>query len=295
MSIESKEVDQDDIVYIDLTQYDGPLPPPPDYGLTSKQYEKIKNIRKSRPLRGLWVWALPLLAFVLPNDVCSVFKPLGWFMNLLGYVFPVLHVVRDTYSNGQVAQVVFGLTLLFAAVYMPCNMKTIIYRGRVSLNMSRYSLFMFQHRNERGYGVFKSPKSWRQLIVFFVPLAVILFVWMVFCDVIGYVAIYFLHDSLISVANWSLPFGGIVSGSGWMHGFIYSYVSSNRPAGFGMSRFGLLIQAYLLLISLVAEFAFPLIVYQFHSIGGILRWKKQMLREEEYVIARIIRDGKKKA
>lgn len=286
--------DSNDIVYIDLTQYDGPLPPPPDYGLTSEQYEKLKGIKKAKPLRGLWIWALPLLAFVLPNNVCSVFKPLGWFMSLLGYVFPVLHIVRDVYSNGQMVQVVFGSALLGAAVYMPYNLRWFVYEVRARLNLSRYSMLMFQRRNGYGGGAFRSPLSWRKIIVFFTPVALVLFLWMVACDVIGYVAIYALHVPETAIANWYLGLGGVLSGAGWFHGVIYSYVSSSRPDGFPLSRFGVLIQTYELLIFCLAGFAFPLAVYQFHSVGGILRWKRQLAREEAYLTDKLSKDKKKK-
>jgi hypothetical protein len=280
MSMGPEVEDQDDIVYVDLTQYDGPFPPPPDYGLTNEQYTKFKEIKKTKPLRGLWVWGLPLLAFVLPNDICSVFKPLGWFVNLLGYVFPVLHVVRDTYSNGQMVQVVFGATLLGVAVYMPCNLSRAIYELRARLNLSRYSMFMVQQRI--GYGPGFSPRSWRQLMVFFIPVSFIILLYVSACDVMGYFAIYVLHTPEASIANWHLWLGGVLSGAGWLHGFVYSYVASNRPAGFALSRLGVLIQAYTLLGAFLVVVGFPLIVYQFHAVGGILRWKRQLAREEAY-------------
>lgn len=293
MSLESTEEGKEDIVYVDLTKYDGPLPPPPDYGLTDKQYERIKEIGKSKPLRGKWVWGLPLLALVFPSNLYSSFWPIGWFMNLLGYVFPILHVVRDIYANGQMAQVVIGVTLLGAVVYMPYNLKWFIYGVRTKLNLTRYSFFMYQQRNGYGGGAFRSPRSWRQIIVFFLPVAIILFLWVFACDVIGYVAIYVFQDPVVSVANWNLAFGGVLSGAGWLHGAIYSYVASGRPSGFALSKFGVLVQAYGVLVFFVAGISFPMIVYQFHSVGGILRWKSQLAIEEAYLTDKQVSKRKK--
>lgn len=289
MSNKADAESRDDIAYIDLTNYDGPWPPPRDYGLTEEQYEKLDTLRQSRPFRGRYVWLLPLLALVIPNDIYSMVPPLAWLIHVLEYVFPVLRVVGHASSDGEVAQSVFGLALLGALLYMPYNLKGLAWRMRTGLNLNRYSFLMIAFRPRSSPRL--SPRSYRQAIVWFWPLVALIFAWLIISELAGYVAIYLLEIPVLSVAHWNMGFG-IASGCGWLHNVAHAHVSSSGRANFFGSRVSVVKDAYVELLFFITEFAVLVIIYQFHSIGGLLRWKKQLVMEDKH-ITKMLRERKK--
>jgi hypothetical protein len=280
MSIESKVEGQDDIVYVDLTQYDGPWPPPRNYGLTAEQDEKLKSMRRWPRLRGKYTWFIPFLVFLIPDDIYSLLPPLGWLMHLESYIFPVMRVAKHVYANGDKVQLVFGITLIATFLYMPYNMRLLYRALRRRLNMSRCSVILISARASGN-----SPKTLRQTLLWIGPIVLIVLFYYIFCDAFGYVAHYGFGVPLLVMARWNLGIGGLISGAGWLSGAIHSYVTSGRSQGLAASDVGILMQAYLLRVSLVVEVFMLLYLRVFHVTGGILRWRRQLIEEERYLTA----------
>ncbi len=269
----------DKIADIDLTQYKGPWPPPADYGLTQEQFDHLQEATKS--YSGKFVFFLPILAFILPNNLYELFPPLGWIMRGLSYLFPVMRVVGDSYPNGGMAQTVFGVSIIGILAVLPSGVRRFISITRKYQNCSKYSLIMFSLRRSAGNLNNFSPKGLRQLLSWGYPIAFFVLIWIFVCDVIGYAQLYLIGKPLLEIAQTHAVFGGILSGLGWFHGAIYSYTADNRPQGMGISHLGIFLQALGIQMFLLGEVGF------FAAIGTFLKdfgkWRGGLKREEPYL------------
>lgn len=274
------DAESDSVVYIDLTKYDGDWPPPRDYGLSKAQWERYKSNQKIQPFRmGLFVWLFPLLTFVLPANVLSDVAPLRWFVDLMGYIFPVIQAAGLSTANGQILQLTLALILFGILVYAPYDLNHYSKVMNYGMNLSRYSFLM---RIARSGAVQMSPKGYRQLFNWMHPLAMLIFAWIIGCDIAGYVALYLLHIPISTIANWHLGTGGIISGAGWIHGVVHSYVSSDRPKGFSTSRMGMMLEAFGVESFVAVELIMATYSYKLHQIGGFLTWRRQLIRESKH-------------
>lgn len=269
----------DDIVEVDLTQYNGAWPVPQDYGLTEQQFENLK-LSNQRKYRFKFIWLLPLLVFVLPNNPFQTIPGLKWIIHLLSYIFPLLQVIKKYYPNAPLAETVIAFSVLGLVLAFPLGLKLLISKTKSAMNYSHWSLYMFSIRRN-GY-LQGSPRHFKLLIKYVWPVAIFIMGWYIACDVIGYIKFYFLEGSLQSYATAHTFTGGIISGFGWFHGLIFSFVHNDRPNGFAFSTLGIAIQASLIQVSLLVEISFPILFYFFFS-NGLGKWLSSLAREEPHL------------